>query len=98
VALARVAVVALQQQGLRRRQREIKRKLRALHLQPEHLALKRGLLPDHPPGADRDIQVEAGKAGAEVGPGGTFRMAQPLTGNGQCRMGEEDLACGNRRT
>jgi hypothetical protein len=97
VTLARVALVTLQQQGLRWRQRQVKGKLWALHLQPEHLAGSLQL-PDHPPGADRDIQVEAGKAGAEFGPGGTFRMAQPLTGNGQCRMGEEDLARGNRRT
>jgi hypothetical protein len=51
----------------------------------------------HPPGADRDIQVEAGKAGAEVGAGGTFGVPQALAGNRQGGMREEDLARGDRR-
>jgi hypothetical protein len=41
VTLARVAAIALQQQGLRRRQREVVGELWALHLQPEHLAALR---------------------------------------------------------
>jgi hypothetical protein len=79
VSLARVALVTLQQQGCDGVSVSSQENC-GLCIAAAERPRRQPQLPEHPPGADRDIQVEAGEAGAEVGAGGTFGVRRRSPG------------------